>query len=191
MLFLGSMGYPPNIDAATHFAGEILPRIRQQRPSARFSIVGKETANEVSRLHDGETCIVHGAVSDVAPHYAAAGLVVAPIRLGAGTRLKVLEALMFGKAVVGTSIAIEGLDLRPGVDLEVADSPDAFAQACLSLMQNERRRRQLGEAGRQRVCELYDWSRIGRLAVSAAIDAVRDRASASRAVRSARAPVFH
>jgi glycosyltransferase involved in cell wall biosynthesis len=191
MLFLGSMGYPPNIDAATYFAGEILPRIREQRPMARFSVVGKETANDVRRLHDGHTCIVHGEVSDVAPHYAAAGLVVAPIRLGAGTRLKVLEALMFGKAVVATSIAIEGLELRPGIDLEVADTPETFAQTCLALMHNETRRRRLGDAGRRRVCDLYDWSRIGRLAVSAAIDAVRTRASASRVARSSRSPVFH
>jgi polysaccharide biosynthesis protein PslH len=189
ILFLGSMGYPPNIDAAIWFAGEILPRIRQQRPSARFSIVGKETADEVQRLHDGQTCVVHGAVSDVVPYYAAAGLVVAPIRLGAGTRLKVLEALMCGKAVVATSMAIEGLDLRPGIDLEIADTPEAFAQACLALMPDEARRRRLGLAGRARVCELYDWSRIGGLAASAATEAARARASAPDLERAARAPV--
>jgi polysaccharide biosynthesis protein PslH len=190
MLFLGSMGYPPNVDAVTYFAAEVLPRVRQQRPTARFSIVGKETANEVHRLHDGQACVVHGAVPDVVPHYAHAGVVVAPIRLGAGTRLKVLEALMFGKAVVATSIAIEGLDLRPGVDLEVADTPDEFADACLGLMKNEGRRRELGDVGRQRVCALYDWTRIGRVAVSAAIDAVRTRTIELGGGRSARSPVL-
>jgi glycosyltransferase involved in cell wall biosynthesis len=172
MLFVGSMGYSPNVDAVTYFTSTILPRIRQRQPAARFDIVGKETAKEVLQLHDGQTCVVHGAVPDVAPYYGSAGLVVAPIRLGSGTRLKVLEALMFGKAVVATPIAIEGLDLRAGVDLEVADTPEAFADACHALMTDGERRRRLGWTGRQRARHLYDWARIGKLAVTAASQAV-------------------
>lgn len=167
MLFVGSMGYDPNVDAAVWFMREMMPIIVRQRPTARLAIVGKEAGPEVRRLDDGRTCIVHGLVPDVTPFYAAAGLVIVPIRLGAGTRLKVLEALMLGKAVVATSTAIEGIDLHPGVHVEVADTAEAFARTCLALMDDEPRRRRLGEQGRQRVIELYQWTRVGELAEAA------------------------
>jgi glycosyltransferase involved in cell wall biosynthesis len=189
MLFVGSMGYSPNIDAALYFAADILPRILQQQPAAQFSVVGKETAEEVRRLHDGRSIVVHGAVPAVMPYYAAAGLVVAPIRLGAGTRLKVLEALMFGKAVVATPMAIEGLDVRAGIDLEVADTPEAFAAACVALMQDEARRLRLGQAGRQRVVDRYDWTNIGRLATAAVEQTARAGAAAPASDRPVLAPV--
>jgi glycosyltransferase involved in cell wall biosynthesis len=167
MLFVGSMGYDPNVDAVTWFIRDIMPEIVRQHPPARLAIVGKESGPQVKALHNGRTCIVHGGVPDVTPFYAAAGLVVVPIRLGAGTRLKVLEALMLGKPIVATTMAIEGIDLRPGTHVEVADSADAFARACVALMRDEGRRRQLGEAGRQRAIELYQWSHIGELAAAA------------------------
>jgi glycosyltransferase involved in cell wall biosynthesis len=93
-------------------------------------------------------------------------LIVTPIRLGSGTRLKVLEALARGKALVATSTAIEGLDLRPGVDLEVVDDPGGFAQRCASLLGCAEARRALGESGRQRVLERYRWESIGNTILS-------------------------
>jgi glycosyltransferase involved in cell wall biosynthesis len=161
------MGYDPNADAVKWFMRDVMPAILRQHPPARFAIVGKEAGPAVQALHDGRHCIVHGGVPDVTPFYAGAGLVVVPIRLGAGTRLKVLEALMLGKPIVATTMAIEGIDLKPGVHVEIADTPEEFARTCVALLQDEPRRRRLAEAGRQRVIELYQWSHIGDLATAA------------------------
>jgi glycosyltransferase involved in cell wall biosynthesis len=167
MLFVGSMGYDPNADAVKWFMRDIMPDILRQHPPARLAVVGKEVGADVQKLHDGRSCIVHGAVPEVAPFYAAAGIVVVPIRLGAGTRLKVLEALMLGKPIVATPMAVEGIDLQPGQHYEVAENERAFARICVELMRDEARRRRLAEAGRQRVIELYQWARIGDLAAEA------------------------
>ena len=96
------------------------------------------------------------------PYFEKAMLVVAPIRMGSGTRIKVLETLARGKAMVATSTAIEGLDLRPGVDLIVADRADQFADECARLLRDPAARQQLGSAGRQRVLERYRWSNVAR-----------------------------
>jgi glycosyltransferase involved in cell wall biosynthesis len=160
LLFVGNMGYDPNVAAVKDFHGRIFPQIRQRFPSSSFHIVGKEPGPAVLALQDGTTCVVHGGVPDLTPFYAAASVVVVPITLGSGTRLKVLEALMLGKAVVATSIAIEGLDLRPGLDLEIADDPGPFADACVRLLSDGAARRQLGRMGRARVLERYQWKAI-------------------------------
>lgn len=167
MLFVGSMGYDPNADAVKWFMRDIMPEILRQHPPARLAVVGKEVGPDVQKLHDGHSCIIHGAVPEVAPFYAAAGLVVVPIRLGAGTRLKVLEALMLGKAIVATRMAVEGIDITSGEHYEAADSEADFARICVELMRDASRRQRLARAGRQRVIELYQWSHIGDLAAGA------------------------
>ncbi len=177
MLFVGTMGYEPNADAVKYFMREVMPDIQRHEPDAYLSVVGKEAESDIRQLHDGRTCVVHGQVPDVTPYYESAGLVIAPIRLGAGTRLKILEALMFGKALVASSVAIEGLDLRPGVDLEVADTPARFAAACLELIRDESRRQRLGRAGRARVIERYEWARIGGLANAVVVQTARASSS--------------
>jgi glycosyltransferase involved in cell wall biosynthesis len=184
MLFVGTMGYEPNADAVTYFMRDIMPEVLRQQPDARLSIVGKEAFGLVQTLHDGRTCIVHGPVPEVTPYYESADVVVAPIRLGAGTRLKVLEALMFGKAVVATSMAVEGLDLRAGVDLEVADTASQFGTICLELMRDKLRRQRLGQSGRARALDRYEWSKIGELADSVVTRTVqRRRPTTADAVR--------
>jgi glycosyltransferase involved in cell wall biosynthesis len=166
ILYMGTMDYDPNIDAARYFARDILPRVRAQVDHANFHIVGKDPDPSVRALHDGKTCLVHGMVPDVGPYYESASLVVAPIRQGSGTRLKVLEALAKGKALVSTSTGAEGLDLRPGRDIEIADDPARFADACVRLLANPKIRRQMGASGRERVLELYHWDKIGAVAES-------------------------
>ena len=172
LLFVGTMGYDPNVDAAVWFASDVLPEIRKRRPDVVFSIVGKEPAPMVQRLHDGQSILVHGTVPEMAPYYEQAGVVVAPIRLGAGTRLKILEALVLGKALVATTTAIEGMDLRPGVDVEIADDPAGLANACLRLMDDEARRISLGTAGRARALERYEWTAIAQTAERAVLQAI-------------------
>lgn len=182
LLFVGTMGYDPNVDAAVWFASEVLPEIRRQRPDVTLSIVGKEPAEAVRRLHDGQSVLVHGGVPDVTPYYEQAGVVVAPIRLGAGTRLKILEALVLGKPLVATTIAIEGLDLRPGVDLEIADDPAGLARACLRLIDDDAHRQRLAIAGRARVLERYEWTQIGQVAERALLQAAERQRTAVEAI---------
>jgi glycosyltransferase involved in cell wall biosynthesis len=172
ILFLGTMDYLPNIDAAQFFARSVFPIMRRARPEAVFHIVGKNPEPAVLALHEPSSCIVHGGVPAVAPYYETASIVVAPIRLGSGTRLKVLEALARGKAVVATSTAIEGLDLRPGIDLEVADDAAGLARACTRLLADEPVRRKMGQTGRQRVFERYHWDSIANLAEQILLQAV-------------------
>jgi glycosyltransferase involved in cell wall biosynthesis len=176
LLYVGAMHYPPNIDAATYFYRLIFPQVQESFAGACFQVVGKDPDPEVAALHDGKTCFVHGTVPQVAPHYETASVVVAPIRQGSGTRLKVLEALARGKAVVATTTAAEGLDVRPGIDLEITDDVAEFARICVRLLRDPEKRRRLGQAGRKRVLERYSWERVGRVAerVLAAAGRLRD-----------------
>jgi glycosyltransferase involved in cell wall biosynthesis len=164
LFFIGALDYLPNVDAVTFFRKAILPAIWSRSADATFHVVGRNPDPLVTALSDGARCVVHGSVRDVAPFYERATVVVAPIRQGSGTRVKVLEALGRGKALVATSVAAEGLDLRPGVDLEIAETPEAFADACTRLLGDPEARRKLGAAGRRRVLERYRWKAIARVA---------------------------
>jgi glycosyltransferase involved in cell wall biosynthesis len=162
LFFIGALDYPPNIDAVKFFREAILPQVRRWHPHAAFHLVGRNPDPLVTALHDGDGCVVHGSVRDVTPSYERAAVVVAPIRQGSGTRVKVLEALGRGKALVATSVAAEGLDLRPGVELEIADDPESFARACARLLGDPAARQKLGAAGRRRVLERYRWQAIAK-----------------------------
>jgi polysaccharide biosynthesis protein PslH len=167
MLFVGLLSYVPNIDAVKHFHDDVLPIIRRTLPEARFRIVGFRPDREVSALDDGVDCFVNASVDDLTPFYARASLAVVPMRLGSGTKLKVLEGLARGKAVVSTSFGAEGFDVRPGIDLEIADTPDAFAATCARLLSDPVARRRLGESGRARVLERYRWDVVVQTASAA------------------------
>jgi len=161
LLFVGTLHWEPNVDAVQTFHAKILPLIRQSHPGARFRMVGRRPAHAVLGLHDGAGCTLHADVPEVRPFYARASVVVAPIALGSGTKLKVLEALAFGKALVATKVAVEGLGLRPGVDFLLADEPAAFAAACCLLLENPAERHRLGAEGRRRVLERFTWDAVG------------------------------
>jgi glycosyltransferase involved in cell wall biosynthesis len=165
ILFVGLMSYEPNADAARWFVRECLPEIARPDRSTPvvFDVVGADPPKSVCTLDDGKQVRVHGFVDDIRDSYRRAGVVIAPIRLGSGTRLKVLEALSYGKALVATSEAVRGLDLRLGVDLEVADSAADFAAACRLLLDDAAAREKLGRSGRERVNALYSWERIGEI----------------------------
>jgi glycosyltransferase involved in cell wall biosynthesis len=162
--FVGTLHYAPNVAAVQLFHDSILPLVKRARPDAHFHIVGRAPVPAVRQLHDGTSCSVHGDVPDVTPYFERASVVVAPIHLGSGTRLKVLEALARGKALVATSTAVEGLDLRPGVDFELAYDEAQFSAACVRLLESPAVRRQLGDEGRRRVLERYTWEAIGEVA---------------------------
>ncbi len=142
-----------------HFVRDVLPLVRQEIPSATFQVVGVYPTAEVLQLHGGAV-VVHGQVADMAPHFRETSVVVVPLLHGGGTRLKILEAAASGKAIVTTTLGMEGLDFRPGEDLLVADTPIEFAQAVVGLLRDPEHRRRLGRQA-HREARRYDWDASG------------------------------
>jgi glycosyltransferase involved in cell wall biosynthesis len=133
VVFVGNFMHPPNVDAALQLVRTIAPPVWARVPEARFTIVGHEPPEELRALA-GERVAVTGTVPDVEPYLARAAVVAVPLRLGGGMRVKVLEALAVGKAVVATPRALEGLDARDGVEVRIADDADAIADAIVALL---------------------------------------------------------
>jgi glycosyltransferase involved in cell wall biosynthesis len=161
MVFTGSMDWLPNEDAMVYFCREILPRIRQQEPSATLSIVGRAPTAAVRQLADTVPGVaVTGRVDDVRPYVAEGAVYIVPLRVGGGTRLKIFEAMSMAKAVVSTTVGAEGLPVTDGVDIVLADDPGRFASAVVRLMRDDARRERLQRAARQIVIERYDWAAV-------------------------------
>lgn len=161
LLFFGRLDYFPNVDALTHFAREILPLVRAEEPDVELEVVGAAATAEVHRLAREHPAIrIRGRVDDIRSVLACAAVVVVPLRVGGGTRLKIVEALSMAKPTVSTTIGAEGLDLVPGEDLLVADTPAEFAVAIGSLLGDPQRAAQLGAHGRETVRDRYDWGRV-------------------------------
>ncbi len=167
LIYTGSMDWYPNEDAVIYFADEILPLIQarweRDAPAERlmFYIVGQYPTHRVQKLAERPGIIVTGRVEDVKPYIARAAVYVVPLRMGSGTRLKILEALAMEKAIVSTPIGEEGLHLIDGEEILIADVPSRFADAVLRLLTDKQMRRRIGESGRRRVEADYDWRRIG------------------------------
>ena len=161
LIYTGSMDWFPNEDAAIHFIEEILPTIQIKCPNLKFYVVGQFPMERLKRYGNRPGVVVTGRVDDIKPYIARATVYVVPLRIGGGTRLKILEALAMGKAVVSTSIGAEGLNLTAGDEIMIADEPAKFADGVFQLMEDKSMRRELGENGRRRVETEYDWRRIG------------------------------
>jgi glycosyltransferase involved in cell wall biosynthesis len=143
IVFTGNFEHEPNEDAARHLAGKLFPAVRAEVPEARLQIVGANPSAALRRF-DHDAIEVTGFVADVAPYIADAALVVAPIRSGGGLRVKVIDALSAGKAVVGTPRAFEGLDIVDGREAIVADGDEALVAACIRLLRDPDERERLG-----------------------------------------------
>ena len=162
LVYTGSMDWLPNEDAVLYFHEQIFPLIEAQMPQVKFYIVGQNPTERVKQLSRRDNVIVTGMVDDVKPYIAKASVYVVPLRIGGGTRLKILEALAMEKAVVSTTIGCEGLQLTQGKDILVADEPEKFARLVIQLAQDEKFRQRLGRSGRRQVEEKYDWRSIGK-----------------------------
>jgi glycosyltransferase involved in cell wall biosynthesis len=158
VMFLGSMDWEANIDAVEHFCRTMWPAIRAAVPDARFLIVGRNPHPRVLSLAS-DSVEVTGTVPSVVEYLARASVVVVPLRIGGGTRLKIFEAMAAGRAVVSTSIGAEGLDVTSGRDLLLADDDTAFAGAVVELLRDGDRRRALGGAAAESAAR-YDWPAI-------------------------------
>jgi glycosyltransferase involved in cell wall biosynthesis len=156
IVFTGLMTYWPNADGVGYFIRDILPTIRKSLPDATFTAVGWGLREELRPLL-GNGVVHTGWVADVRPYLAAASLAVVPLRTGSGTRLKILEALAMGKAVVSTSVGCEGLDVQDGKHLLIADDSKAFADSVVRLLRDPVEAAALGSRGRALVESLYGW----------------------------------
>ena len=161
IVFTGLMSYRPNVDAVKFFVREILPRIVTKVPDVKFRIVGLEAEQNVGYLAGPHVDVISD-VPDVRPYIERAAIVAVPLRMGSGTRLKVLDALAMGKPIVSTSVGCEGIAVRNTQHLLVADGPEHFADAVLGLLSDPARGERLGRAGRQLVEAQYSWASISR-----------------------------
>jgi sugar transferase (PEP-CTERM/EpsH1 system associated) len=168
LLFLGSLDWYPNLDAVEYLIEKILPLVLAHVPEAKLRIVGRcsppELAKRIARCSGVDLV---GEVADIRPHLARAAVVLVPLRVGGGSRIKILEALAMGKAVVSTTIGAEGLAVSDGVHVLLADSPANFAERTVELLASPERRARLGERGRKLVEERYTWDRAAEALESA------------------------
>lgn len=160
LIFTGKMDYRPNLDAAVWFAREIFPRIRAARPEAEFVVVGQQPPKRLEKLNGQNGIVITGVVEDVRPYIASARVYVAPLRMGGGTRFKLLEAMALARPIVSTTIGAEGFALTSGRELILADTPQAFAEAVLILLNDPARAEALALAGQAFVRARYDWGAI-------------------------------
>jgi sugar transferase (PEP-CTERM/EpsH1 system associated) len=160
LIFVGSMDWRPNEDAVRYFVDHILPRVAAQRPAVRFTVVGRDPSPALlRRLRSVPGVACTGRVEDVRPYVARHAVCVLPLRVGGGTRIKVFEIMAMGKALVSTTIGVEGLPVVPGRDVLVADTPEAFAGAVVALLSEPRQRQALERAARHLVSSNYGWDR--------------------------------
>jgi sugar transferase (PEP-CTERM/EpsH1 system associated) len=157
LVFTGKMDFRPNVDAVLWFAQDILPLVREQVPGAHFVIVGQKPHKRLDLLRSRPAVTLTGFVESVEPFINAADVYVAPLRMGSGTRLKLLQAMAMRRAIVSTRLGAEGLDAEDGVHLRLADIAEAFAQAIVSLLADDERRQALGEQALAHVRAYYDW----------------------------------
>jgi glycosyltransferase involved in cell wall biosynthesis len=156
LVFNGLLQYRPNLDAAYHLVAEIWPLVLLRTPGARLTIVGRGDATDLRRL-ERPSVTVTGEVPDIRPYLERAAVVAVPIRMGGGSRLKVVEGLALGKPMVSTTLGCEGVSVSPNEHLVIADSATTFADAVVRLFESPRRARELGLAGRALMQREYSW----------------------------------
>ncbi|MEX2048890.1 MAG: glycosyltransferase [Gemmatimonadota bacterium] len=160
VVFVGGHSWLPNADGMEFFVAEVLPLILRERPETRVRWIGK--APEGAARHFARQGVeVLGYVDDIRPVMGEAQCVIVPLRIGGGTRLKILDAWAMGKAVVSTSIGSEGLKTCDGENILIADSPDLFAAAVLRVLGDPSLRKRLETAARETAERNYDWERLG------------------------------
>jgi glycosyltransferase involved in cell wall biosynthesis len=168
-VFFGLLTYPPNVDAARMLANQVAPLLRSRSPGASVRLVGR-AGDAVQALHDPPKVIVTGWVDDLSAELIHADVALVPIRYGAGTRIKILDAWAHEIPVVTTTMGAEGLDVHDGVDVLVADTPQAMADSCMRLLAQRGLREALVAEGRRRFYESHRWSEVEIQAAAVATD---------------------
>jgi glycosyltransferase involved in cell wall biosynthesis len=161
VLFLGSLDWRPNLDAAKLLLNEVFPAVRAQEPSARLSLVGRHPPDWLERLVPSRPGVtLHGDVADVRPFLARCGMMAVPLRIGGGSRLKILEALACETPVISTRIGAEGLLLENEKHLLVVDRVEDMATALVRCIRDPHQAQAQARLGRRRVLDRYDWDSL-------------------------------
>lgn len=160
LVFTGSMDWRPNQDAARYFVREILPLLRQAHHDLECTFVGRSPPADIQALADVPGIQITGTVDDVRPYVERAAVYVVPLRIGGGSRLKILEALAMGRAVVSTTVGAEGLDVIHDHHVVLADNPRTFAESVLKLLDDPDRCQKLAMEGRRLVEQYYGWDAL-------------------------------
>lgn len=162
LIFVGSMDWQPNDDGIRFFISTIFPLILQRDKNVRLLVVGRKPSKALlEAVQKIPNVVVTGAVEDVRPYIEHAAVSVVPLRVGGGTRLKVLEAFSMGKAVVSTSLGSEGIQYTHGEDVLIADDPQGFADAVMRLLDDRQLSDRIGAKARALVEAKYSWTTIG------------------------------
>lgn len=161
LVFTGSMDWLPNEDAIRYFTQQIMPRIKEAIPSVTLTVVGRDPypgLRELSRRDP--SVVVTGRVEDVRPYMERAAAYIVPLRIGGGTRLKIFEAMAMEKPIISTTIGAEGLPVRDGVELLLADTPESFAQAVVGVLNKEGLAAALAQRAAATVREKFGWGKV-------------------------------
>ena len=156
LLFTGKMDYRPNVDAVLWFAQKIWPIVRAVRPSTTWAVVGKRPHRRLRSIKALDGVTVTGWVDHVPPYMSGAKVFIMPFRIGSGTRLKLIEAMATGKAIVSTRLGAEGFDIEHNKEMLLEDEPEGFAEAILKLLDQPEERSRLGMAAELHA-QRYDW----------------------------------
>ena len=161
IVFVGSMDWLPNIDGVRFFVEQILPLIRRDHPDCRLVIAGRDPDPAIQQLASSHRdIVVTGRVPDIRPYLWSSAISVVPLRIGGGTRLKIYESMAAGAPVVSTTIGAEGLAVRSPDNIRLADTPEAFARACVELLTSIEENRRLAAAARQLVESQFGWEGV-------------------------------
>ncbi len=172
IVYAGGMNMFANEDAVLFLLREMWSGIKSEVTGVKFYIIGQDPTREVMNLAERDPAvIVTGFVDDIRPYVSKAAVYVVPIRVGGGTRLKVLDAMAQGKAIVSTSVGCEGIEVTDGEDICIRDDVRSFVNATVSLLHSDPERNRLGVAARQLAVSRYSWEEIGK-----DLNAVYDRA---------------
>ncbi len=160
VVFFGTMNYYPNLDAVRWLLQEIWPVLSRRNPDARLKIIGSHPTPDIL-AQAGPRVEIAGLVDDLQRHLSEAAAILVPLRIGGGTRLKILESLAMSKAIVSTSLGAEGIAARSGEHLIIADDPSELANLTGGILDDPAQAQRLGEAGRALAERSYSWSAIG------------------------------
>ena len=184
--FVGAMDWEPNVDAVEYFCSEIWPAIKAEVPQARFRIVGRNPGRRVQKWasnsnSNDDSIEVTGRVPSVIEHLRQSAVIIVPLRIGGGTRLKIYEAMATAKAVVSTTVGAEGLDVHHGRDIMLADDAPSFAQAVIMLLRDPELRRRYEKAAAETAAR-YDWPAVGERFSEVLQSVAEKKSPAARAI---------
>ncbi len=171
IVYTGGMNMFANKDAVMHLIEDTWPRIKQKIPDAIFNIIGQDPADDLIAISKRDNSIkVLGFVDDIRPYVAKSAVYVVPLRVGGGTRLKVLDALSQGKAIVSTSVGCEGIEVTDGLNIHIEDKADDFADRVIDLLNDKQARLQLGKQARKLAEDHYAWTSIAQVLNNAYVE---------------------